>query len=326
MDWMATNNSIISLWQGRPQPSGATYAPKGVPVEVMVQLANTLQADVWFNMPHSASDDYVRAFAAYVRDNLSPNLKVYIEYSNETWNGQFEQAFYVQDQGEALNLAPGDRFWSGLKYHSQRAVEMFALWEEVFGGTDRLVRVLASQAGNAWTGEQVATWQEAYDKADALAIAPYFSCDDPGNPDTVEQVSALSVDDLLERQMANVQEGGCAYQYMVDNLAVAQQFGLELVAYEGGQHLAGHSGAENNPALTNLFIAANRHPRMSEVYLAYLRAWRDLGGGMFVAFNDVTAPTMFGSWGALEYLHQDPAQAPKYQALMTFLDELQTGG
>ncbi len=325
MDWMNTNDSPVAAWADRPQPSDATFAARGVPVEVLVQLANTVHANAWFNMPHRATDEYVRAFATYVRDNLDPALRVYIEYSNETWNGQFSQAGYVSEQGLALNLAPGDGFWSGLRYHSQRAVEIFAIWEEVFGGSDRLVRVLAAQAANNWTGEQVADWQGAAEHADALAIAPYFSCDDPANPETVDQITALSVDELLDRQMANVLPGGCAYQYVVDNLTIAQRYGLELVAYEGGQHLAGYFGTENNDALTALFIAANRHPRMGEIYSAYLNMWRDLGGGLFMAFTDIAQPSRFGSWGALESVTQDPAQAPKYLALMGFIDSVQAG-
>lgn len=322
MDWMATNNSTISAWEQRPLPTDATYALRGVPLEVMIQLANTLHAAPWFNMPHTATDDYVEQFAKLVHGTLAPDLKVYIEYSNETWNGQFQQANYVADEGETLNLAPGERFYSGLLYHSQRAVEIFRIWDSVFVNSDQLVRVLASQAGNAWTGEQIAAWQNAFEEADALAVAPYFSCDDPGNPATVDQISALSVDALLDRQMANVQDGGCAYQYMVDNLAVAQQFDLQLVAYEGGQHLAGYGGAENNEALNALFMAANRSLRMTEIYLQYLNAWQDLGGGLFMAFNDAAQPSAFGSWGALEYINQDPSQAPKYLALTQFIDEL----
>ncbi|MFP5354942.1 MAG: hypothetical protein ACLGIK_07260, partial [Gemmatimonadota bacterium] len=33
-------------------------------------------------------------------------------------------------------------------------------------------------------------------------------------------------------------------------------------------------------------------------------------------FNDVYVPQKWGSWGALEYQDQDPATAPKYQALV----------
>lgn len=314
MDWMATNDSAITAWAERPQPSDASYALRGVPVEVMVQLANTLQADAWFTMPHLADDDYVRQFAAYVRDHLDETLRAYVEYSNETWNGQFQQAQYVSEQGLALGLAPGDPFWSGLRFHSQRAVQVFGLWEEAFGGSERLVRVLASQAANAWTAEQIADFEGAAQQADAIAIAPYFSCDDSYDP----QVAALDVAGLLDRQMENVEAGGCAYEYITANLEIARRYGLALIAYEGGQHLA-NSGDE---ALSERFIAANREPRMGEIYLAHLRAWRELGGGLFMAFADIGQPSRFGSWGVLESLTQDPATAPKYQALLAFANEL----
>ncbi|MEZ5449148.1 MAG: hypothetical protein R3E89_09170 [Thiolinea sp.] len=38
----------------------------------MVQLANTLNADAWFNIPHLADRDYIQRYATYVRDNLRP--------------------------------------------------------------------------------------------------------------------------------------------------------------------------------------------------------------------------------------------------------------
>ncbi|MEB3174238.1 MAG: cellulose-binding protein, partial [Cyanobacteriota bacterium] len=98
MDWMETNNSKQITWQDRPTPQSATWMKKGVPVEVMVRMANALGADPWFCMPHQATDDYVRNFALYVKQHLNPNLKVYVEYSNEVWNGQFEQHKWVKAQ------------------------------------------------------------------------------------------------------------------------------------------------------------------------------------------------------------------------------------
>lgn len=323
MDWMGTNGAGIQEWAERPRVTDATYALRGVPVEIMVQLARTVHADVWFNMPHRATDDYVLQFATYVRDNLPPDLKVYIEYSNETWNGQFPQAQYVIEQGKALGLADGDDFLAGLRYYSQRSVEIFTIWESVFGGTERLVRVLASQAANPWTGEQIALWNEAYLHADALAIAPYFSCDDPGNPDTAEATALLTVNELLDRQLTNLQPGGCAHTYITQHVELAKRYQLQPVAYEGGQHLVGYGGAENNDTLTTLFMAANRDIRMGEIYLTYLRTWRDAGGGIFMLYNDIASPTKFGSWGLLEYVTQNPRTAYKYQAVMNFLDEIQ---
>ncbi len=322
MDWMRTNNSPIVTAADWPQLSDANYAERGVPGEVRVQLANTLGADAGFIMPHMADDEAVRVFAERVRDGLNPALKVYVEYSNETWNGQFDQAYYVRERGSALDLAPGDDFLGGLRYHARRAGEIFAIWESVFGGSERLVRVIASQAANNWTGEQIAEFEDTYQRADALAIAPYFSCDDPANADNAEAVLAAGLDALLAQQLANVQDGGCAIDYITANLEIARRFDLELVAYEGGQHLAGYGGTENNDALTALFIAANRAPRMGDVYREFLRQWRTLGGGRFVAFASTAQPTQFGSWGVLETIQQDPATAPKYQALLDALATL----
>ncbi len=323
MDWMQTNDEPAHTWSERPLLTDYTFALRGVPVEMMIQLANTLQTDAWFTLPHRADDEYVRQFAILVLDALSPNLKAYVEYSNETWNGQFVQANYVIETGLAQGLGSGDAFWAGLQYHSKRANEMFRIFEEVFGGNERLVRVLASQAANSWTTEQVLLYEDAFQSVDAVAIAPYFSCDDPANPDNVEATLSAGLDGLLAQQLINVQEGGCAYQYMIDQLEITRRFNVDLIAYEGGQHLSGYFGTENNDALTELFIGANRDPRMTEIYLAYLNAWRELGGGVFMAFSDVGQPSRFGSWGVLETLTQDIATAPKYLALMAFIDSLQ---
>ncbi|MDO9526797.1 MAG: hypothetical protein Q7J57_14870, partial [Gemmobacter sp.] len=52
MDWMATNDSTLALAQDRPRPGDYTWARHGVPVEVMVALANDLQADAWITTSH----------------------------------------------------------------------------------------------------------------------------------------------------------------------------------------------------------------------------------------------------------------------------------
>ena len=315
MDWMTTNNSPIVTWDDRPHLTDAQWHEFGVPVEILVALANRLNTDAWFNMPHLADDDYIRQFATMVHANLNPNLRAYIEYSNETWNSIFAQSYYVIEQGRALGLSDND-FQAGLFYHSHRAGEIFAIWEEVFGNTDRLVRVLASQGANAWTGEQVLTYDAMYTRADALAIAPYFG-GYLGDPDTIDAVLAMGVDGVLDASLADIQ--GDVRGWIADNVSLTTQYGVELVAYEGGQHLSGVGRAMDDDRLTDLFIRANRHPRMGDLYGEYLRQWGELGGGLFVNFSDITEPSRFGSWGVLEYQTQPRADAPKYDALMTYL-------
>lgn len=312
MDWQKTNNSSLVQWSQRPKPTDARYTTDaGVPVEVMVDLANTRGVHPWFCIPHQADDTFVRQFATVVRDRLDKRLKVYIEYSNEVWNFGFQQAHWAQDQGNALNLGdpPGSRFYS------QRAVAIFKIWEDVFGGRDRLVRVLASQSANAWLSEQIVSWQDAYKYADALAVAPYFG-NDYGDPANADKTSGMTTDQLIAGLQNEL--NGTNRQRMLDQAAVARKYGLQLVAYEGGQHLVGYGGAENNDTLTQLFLATNRDARMADLYRQHLQNWAAAGGGLYVAYAYVYAPGKWGSWGALEYQDQPSSDAPKYRALVDF--------
>ncbi len=318
MDWMKTNNSNISNWSDRPTPKSATFADKGVALETMINLANTLHANPWFNIPHLATDDYVRRFAINVRDRLDPSLKPHIEYSNEVWNTVFSQTKYAQQQGLALGLDQNS-YTAGLHYYSQRAVEIFKLCSQVFG-EKRLVRILASQAVNPWTGGQVMTWKSAYKYADAYAIAPYFdggNLNDPAQVDTTLQMNENQIIDKISNHINNGMK-----QYVTDNYNQANQHGLRLFAYEGGAGLESSSmPADKEPQVTALFEAVNRNPRMRDVYVNYLNMWQANGGKLLNQFVDVSRSSKYGSWGALEYQDQDPNTAPKYLGLMDFITQ-----
>lgn len=316
MDCQKTNDNPLKSWAERPKLTDARYSTnKGVPVELMIELANTRKVHPWFCMPHQADDDFVRSFAKLVKDKLDPDLRVYIEYSNEVWNRQFGQARYAQQMGKGLKLSDND-FQAQLRFCSQRSVEVFKIWEDVFGGPKRLVRVLAAQAANTWVSEQVLTWKDAHKHCDALAVAPYFG-HKLGNPKTALVVNKMTVDQLLDDLDKEVD--GPNKELMQKQEKLARKYNLELVAYEGGQHLAGHGGAENDETLTKLFHAANRHPRMADLYKKHLTHWFASGGGLYVVFSNVGKPSKWGAWGVLEYQDQPIDKAPKYGAIVEFI-------
>lgn len=334
MDWIYTNApnrfDTSSLAAG-PRPDSATQA-NGVAPELMVELANRVGADAWFNVPHLAGDRYVREFATLVRDTLAPGRKAYIEYSNETWNGGFPSAKYVQDEGVRLGLS-SNRYQAGLFYHAKRAVEIFQIWRDVFGeqGGTRLVRVLAAQSANPWTGEQVLAWNDAYKQADAIAIAPYFHCTGqyvandpkyyaPGYPGVTTAVKAAG----LTRLVSNCQHDidNTIREQITGYRLLAERYGVALVGYEGGQHLAGVYGTENDEQLTALFHAANRDPRMRQLYTNFYNVWVNNGGGMMATFSATAAPSKWGTFGLLEYQDQPVAKAPKFQATLEFMTGL----
>ena len=180
MDWMATNDSLLAHAADRPKPGDYTYARNGVPAEVMVQLANELNADPWFTIPHLADDPLVALYAQIVHDQLDPSLTAHVEFSNEVWNWQFAQSRWAEEQGK--RRWGQDQTW--VQYYGLRASEVADIWAAVFKDAPaRLVRVVAVQTG--WLGLEaqildaplvVAEGRKSpVNSFDAYAIAGYFS-------------------------------------------------------------------------------------------------------------------------------------------------------
>lgn len=317
MDWMDTNGSDQQRWAERPKVDDARWTTKGVPAEIMIALANTLSADAWFNMPHKADNGYVTAFATLVHAMLNPAHKAYLEYSNEVWNGIFAQSGYAKQQGLTLGLSTND-YQAQLFYYSQRAVEIFKLWQAAFGADKgRVVRVMGSQAASTWVSEQVLTHKNAAAETDALAIAPYFGGYLGGTSEQA-RVQAMSLAALFSE--LNTVALPKSAQWVTDTAALAQTHGVDLIAYEGGQHLAGNGGVENDAAINTLFDDANRDARMGAVYAAYFAAWKSAGGKLFVHFVNCGGYSKWGRWGALEHIGQARSAAPKFDALQTFIE------
>lgn len=317
MDWMATNGSDIKEWADRPRMTDANWSPKGVPLAMMIDLCNRTGINPWFCMPHEATDDYVRQFATEVKKELRPDLKAYVEYSNEIWNLGFPQTKYSEQKGIELKLADGTVFnQAARRYCAYRSVQIFKIWEDVFGGRDRFLRVMATQSVSANVSEEKLGFQDAYKQCDILATAPYFgpmvNIKNDRKPDMVaDKVSTWTVDQLLD--YVEQEELPRAIAAMQKQKAIADKYHLKLVAYEGGQHMVGIRLATQNEALTKLFYAANRHERMGQIYTKYLDAWRDAGGGTFCLFNSVARWSKTGSWGLLE---SNVDSTPKYEAVM----------
>jgi hypothetical protein len=298
----------------------ATYnSTVGVPLEVMVSLCNEVGADLWYCIPHAADEDYMRRSCELIRDTLDPTLRLHLEYSNEVWNWIMPQTRWASQQGIANGYASNV---AHLRTYSERVIEVMDIASEVFKShPERLVRVIASQSGNPWVGSQVADWpvsDPAYNHVDALAVAPYFG-GSFGTNAHVANTLTMSVEQLL---VACEQDSITRHADLTrSNAATAEARGLELVAYEGGQHLVGVSGNENNNELTALFVATNRHPDMRDIYLNDLRRWDAEGGKLFMAFTHVYETSKWGAWGMLESLYQDRNTAYKWLGVMDWLAE-----
>ncbi len=313
-----------------------------MPVDVMIDLANRIDAAPWWSIPHLASDAFVRELATLTRDRLRSNRKVYIEFSNEPWNTVNTQSRDLAVAGCARNMdirggcdqdqTPGNGVYcEGHPYprwvpeclvgqrreYSQRAVETQSIFTQVFGGTNRLVRILSAQLGNTDMYTDILSWRNASAVTDAVAVAPYVGSElgEDASVSTWDvtrvfsQIRFSSLPQVLQTLTADAA------------LLRTRYPSTSLFAYEGGQHLAGVGAEGNNVALSNLFIAANRDQRMGQLYTDFLDAWRGVGGQLFVHSYNVRAAGLWGSPGALEYQSQSPLVAPKYTALMNYVTD-----
>ncbi|MBX7144876.1 MAG: hypothetical protein K1X79_10530 [Oligoflexia bacterium] len=313
-------NTIVSVqWADRPRLDDARWYSKGVPLEFLISLANQLKVNPWFSVNYLLDDSTVTQMATLIRDTLDPSLKVYIEHGNELWNtGGLEfgtQHAYALARGAALNFGPSNDYYTALKYHAYRSVQIFNIFESVFGGRSRLVRVLGTHWANTGTTNTIASFQNAFQHADAMAGAPYFG--QMVDTSNVNHYLSMTVNQLLD-EVEQIEIPRVAGMISTFTQAVST-FGLRPITYEGGQHLQAVGIVNQNSTITNLLNAANRHPRMYDIYAQYLNEWRARGGREFVHFTDVSQFTNWDSWGSREYLYQDPTQAPKFLELMSWL-------
>jgi Ca2+-binding RTX toxin-like protein len=344
MDLGVTNNSTIAGWADRPEPTDASWAWNGLPMEAMVELANRTGTDPWFCMPHLADADYVRRFAEYVRDNLDPRLVAHVEFSNEAWNWQFQQsqdALRLADERWAVDAdgdgvyGPGEHIGDGwMQWNGMRAAQVAQIWTEVFGTETaaRLDRVIATQT--AWLGLEdpllnAPLWVAEGNAApwtffDSYAVTGYFngSLYEPGNIATVSQWAAMGAAglDLAFQQLRyadllpdswGLEDSAFLYDYHAE---VAEAHGLRLVAYEAGQHLVSASA----PGLTDFFTAIVNDPRMGELYARNIELFRESGGSLMELFSSFGGPSIFGHWGMLDTVYEE--HSARWDAMQAYND------
>ena len=333
----------------------------GVPLEVSVALANLLQAHPWFILPFNANDDYIDNYASYLKTHLNPTLRAHIEYSNEVWNGGFWGAQYAVVMGKKLGLdKPALPFRSEehsarVRFYAKRSVEIFKRFEQVFGNLSRLVRIIGANHKSHAYSREILNYNDTSDSTDVLAVAPYFhgcwSRTKAGNSDipivscsdtkivekTLSEATTVSdiftvINSIYTPSADTVSKKGdtnslsAITQLISNQISVANHFGIDLYTYEGGQHLTVNFGdttlARNKlNSLHDLFAAANRDPRMGDLYTTLLNEWKQRGGKQFMLFTSPQSFNRFGFFGIKEYMNQNRLETPKYDAAMRFQEE-----
>ena len=363
MDWTLTNNSNpyqkdpwpsnITRWDtNRNRITDATQRNWGnrrnqTAWEYVIELSNAAEKDPWICIPVSADDDYIKKLAILMHSGidmgsvdvsgdynladgvktcepLNPNLKIYLEHSNEVWNYGFSQYSYnkmaaQEDAENEESLLSSDHQPDeeelARRRHMNRVIDIGHIFAEVFADQigkgpmlDKIRPIYSHwfsfidtqwEAQLKWASKH---WKPLNEHLYALGGAPYFHL----NGSLTE---GESVDDILEHAEESIEENS----KRVSLIELADEYGLKAVCYEGGPD----SGGGKTINIQNR-IRANRDPRIQDlIQMDLAENWFDIGGDIFIYFQLSGRCSRHGSWGAIEDVkHLD---TPKYQALLDLI-------
>lgn len=303
------------------RPSGEIFPPTGWynseigHLHQMVDLCNQSNSDLWLPLHHLASSGQIREVAQYIKNNLSGHC--YIEHSNEVWNGIFPQNAYANGMGAS---GGGVSFWV---YHINKTASIGRVFqEEAVNHTC----VLGWQAVNPtsfsyYRGQQPSG--KLPPQIHAVAIAPYFGnhIGAPGKTPTVATCKASGIS-FIHNEFYNHISG---IGVLLDSwMSLLSGTNVQLLGYEGGQHLAALGNDKNDNDWVDLIIATNAHPEMYNIYKEYLRVWdQKTNGARMCLFSLCTTPNKHGCWGLTSYFQQPSGEAPKYRAVLDYITDNQ---
>jgi len=254
MDWVQTNNSPHFDWSDRTLATGMGEGSRaaGASWESLIELANLTKADLWICIPHGATNDYIDNLAQLMEDDLDPSLTLYVEFSNECWNyssafrDQLEHCFYVGVSGNSEFVGNGltpdvpECVYASGCLNIKNVAQGYGM--ETFRVCKRFKQTFTKSANYvaAWQTSASFTKDIVMDycapQVDSVSCAPYiyFPSNGGANPH-------YQRDQDLDITIARMYTEGLLAAYAsVDNwIETANEYGKEMVMYEGGNHVTG---------------------------------------------------------------------------------------
>lgn len=270
INYMAGHNrTIVQEWDDLPHATddwdykGGPWGDfRGVPLEVIIDLANELEVRPWLCIPHAASDHLIEKMVGYAIEHC--DSRPIIEYSNEVWNNIFLQRQYAIDHGMALT----DQAWKApLLFQAERTRFIKAM------AGDAADVVIAGQFFNPNITDILL--DAADGMVDAYAVAPYIgrkqrAWDAEFATTKSQDELFLELDDEIRGEVADL---------MAQYVEKTDSYGIELYAYEGGLHQAARNESEEQFLLEKeTFLAFNRSEDAQVVTETLWIQWLIAGG------------------------------------------------
>ena len=337
MDQVGANNSTQVNWSDRPLPGAWNQSP--LAYEYVVAYGNAANTDIYVNVPARATPAYFTNLANLIRygsDGVNPyttpqtspaypplnaGLHVYLEWSNEVWNGGFQQ-FHDNYDAVAADQSANNAEWLVLNFDGAAAQNIYTgcwrriayqgkalsdAFRSVYGdaamppnATATVRPLLMFQAGNgqATGGTQLQFLDDFFNNSDGVAhvAAPhpvsYFFWGGGGatyynsNDDTASTVDALFA--------SGIPDTGYAATNQADT-ALVKGYGLKRIAYEGGWSVYNGSNGFSSDAGTAAALA-KFDPRATTAQQSAQTTFQQAGGDLNIFYTSSSwAPTYIWS-------------------------------
>ena len=333
MELLEINNSNISKWEERTLPEDSSQNAKGIAWEYVAEMSNITKTDMWINIPHLVDDDYIISLANLLKDNLKYNQNIYVEYSNELWNGgmfaqsgwNVEQAILEVEAGNSnLNYDctiadpnASNKYGWGFRRNAKRCREIAKIFESVWGKEqiNKRIRVVIGGFGAVYfvSSTQLDYLSKNYSDEPVssyiygIANGSYYG---EGN---VENIS--TIDGLFEALNDDIEDRENRYNY-IKFKDLSQQYGIKTLIYEGGVDIMRNKYLETTD--TQIGIAeALKDMRMGATVKSILSNWyKESDDGLFMWYKASVGDV----WGFTEDIKR--TDSPIQLALRSFMNNL----
>jgi len=281
--------------------------------------------DIWINIPVSATggcngpdntidkSSYLYQLALLLKNGnqftankgLNPDLKIYIEHSNEVWNYGFSQYIWnklaavdeVNKGGSPLNNdGVTDQEQWARRRHAKCLVQIAKYFENVFGSgsLNNIIHPIYAH----WTifpdqyNATLAWVQKTYGAPSSLfwglAQTHYYDDSKAGPNASVQQILQV---------LKQSSEDGITQTKQINQ--IAKMYNLKQTAYEAGPGARVGSTTDIGNR-----IEATRNPGITPIVVSdIVDNWWNLGGDLYNYFALAGAYSRFGCWGATDDLN-----------------------
>lgn len=292
MELQNTNRTKIQNWEERAKITDVFQNNKGLAWEYAIDICNKLNSDIWINIPHMATDNYITELANLLKENLDKDLKIYVEYSNEPWNLAFFQNPYIKMKGIERGIVAKNEYFVAAIESAVRLKEISVIFSKAFGAesiNSKIRPVLGGQI--VWTDVVESALQ--YIDKNYGKPSKYFYAFGGGAYISATGQGLASLDEIYYEAIKNIENAPQRLKYE-RNMNLSKKYGMKFISYEGGIDIVGLDFKIKNN-LSKEFIT--KDPRMAELIKKHLEQWYQYtDNGLFMWYKSGASE----AWGLTE--------------------------